>query len=366
MIKVLHANAGKSWSGIEKRILTIAKLSNPQKIKNYFAVRPDSPLANEAKKINIECHPISFRNKCDMKSVSDLRKILKREKFDIIHAHRSTDHWITVEAAKIFKLPPKIIRTRHTHIPIHKGLLNTLLYKKFTDKIITVAEITKNELVKNLRISQFKVVSIHSSIFLDDFYPNAGIKDIRSELGIDNKMQVIGAVGKISYHKNYPLLLKAYSIVREKIQNTKLMIVGKGPLEEEMKSLAKRLKIEKDVYFLGERRDIPEIMATLDVFVLTSLVEGSPASLKEAMVFGKPVIATSVGGIPEIVDNGVNGILVYPDSADSLAEEMIRVLEDEHLREKLGKNARKTILERFTPSILASKTEEVYLEVAGS
>ncbi|HIE43243.1 MAG TPA: glycosyltransferase family 1 protein [Candidatus Omnitrophica bacterium] len=364
MIRVLHTNAGRNWSGIEKRIFTIAHHLNSVGIKNSFAINEDSPLAVEAKRVNIECFPFSIRNKCDVGAIFQLKKILKKGDFNIIHTHRSTDHWIAVETVKFFKSPCRLIRTRHSHIPVNRNWINNLLYKKFTDKIVTVAEVSRQQLIEYNGIDASKIATVHSSVFLDQFHPDKKITGIRDELGLDKNTSIIGTVGKISLHKNYPLLLHAFKIVKRSIQNVKLIIVGKGPLENKMKLLSRELDVEEDTYFLGERKDIPQIMATLDVFVLASMVEGSPASLKEAMVSGKPVVATAVGGIPEIIEDGVSGILVPLGESARLASKIIRILKSQELAEKLGRGAQEVILKKFTPSVMISKMREVYLEVA--
>lgn len=366
MLKVLHTDAGENWSGIENRILIIAKHLNSKDLNISLAISPDNPLAQKAKPENIQCFDLPIRNKIDFRAILKLKNILLKHKFDILHVHRSTDHWIGVQAVKFFNLPVKIIRTRHNYTPIKPNLFNRLLYNKFTDKIITVAEIIKKDITENAYINPSKVVTIHSSIMIERFNDGINTSQIREELNISSDTLLVGMIGRIRDHKDYPNFLKACKIVRERIPSVKFLIAGEGPLEKKVKNLAKELGIAKDIFFLGEWEDIPEVLAGLDIFVLSSSVEGSPAVIKEAMVMGKPVVSTSVGGIPEIIEDGVDGILVLPSSPLALADGIILVLKDKELSEKLGRNAKKTILEKFTPSVLASKTKEVYLEVANS
>ncbi len=364
MLKILHTNAGDNWSGIENRILIIAKHLNSEDLKVSLAISPNNPLTAKAKQENIECFNLSIRNKIDFKAVLKLKNILLEHKFDILHVHRSTDHWIGVQAVKLFNLPVKIIRTRHNYTPINPNIFNRLLYNKFTDKIITVAEIIKKDITENAHINPSKVVAIHSSIMIERFNEGINAFQIRKELNISSDIPLVGMIGRIRDHKDYPNFLEACKLVKQTRPFVKFLIVGEGPLDNEIKNLAEELGIVQDIFFLGKREDVPEVLASLDVFVLSSSVEGSPAVIKEAMVMGKPVVATSVGGIPEIIEDGVNGILVYPHSPMKLADGIIRILMDKELSEKLGRNAKKTILENFTPSVLAYKTKDVYLGVA--
>jgi glycosyltransferase involved in cell wall biosynthesis len=225
-----------------------------------------------------------------------------------------------------------------------------------------VAEIIKKDITENAHINLSKVVTIHSSILIERFNEEVNASQIRKELNISSDTPLVGMIGRIRDHKDYPNFLGACKIVKERMPSVKFIIVGEGPKEKEVKNLAKELDIQ-DIFFLGKREDIPEILASLDVFVLSSSVEGSPAVIKEAMVMSKPVVSTSVGGIPEIIEDGVNGILVSPHSHIYIAQKILQVLQDKPLSEKLGRNAQKTILENFTPSVLAYKTKDVYLEV---
>lgn len=364
MLKVLHTNAGDNWSGIENRIFIVAKHLNSKDLKVSLAISPNNPLTTKAKQGNIECFNLSICNKIDFKAIFNLKSILLKHKFDILHVHRSTDHWIGVQAVKLFNLPVKIIRTRHNYTPINPNIFNRLLYNKFTDKIITVAEIIKKDITENAQINPSKVVTIHSSIMIERFNEGINASQVKEELNISSDTPLVGMIGRIREHKDYPNFLGACKLVKQAIPSVKFLIVGEGPLEKKIKNLAEELGIIQNIFFLGKREDIPEILASLDVFVLSSSVEGSPAVIKEAMVMSKPVVATSVGGIPEIIEDGINGILVSPHSPMYIAQRILQVLQDKTLSEKLGRNAKKTILENFTPSVLAYKTKDVYLEVA--
>jgi len=360
MLKILHTNAGKSWSGIEQRIFTIAKLLNGKDMKVSLAISPRSPLARKARENNLEVFPLDIKNQGDLKAILKLKDILNRNHFPILHAHRSTDHWLAAETIKFFHLPVKMIRTRHSFIPISNNLFNRLLYKKWTEKIVTVAEVVKQDLIKNNQIELSKITAIHSSLMLDRFSPSLNGQKIKASLNIKEGTLLVGMVGKLSKHKDYPNFLRASKVIQEEFPSTQFLIVGEGSEGKKLKTLAKELGVESSVSFLGYREDIPQILAALDVFVLSSEVEGSPAVIKEAMALGKPVVTTKVGGIPEIIEDGVSGILVPPHNPKLLAKGIRDILRNREKGEIMGEEASKIIREKFTPQKLASQTEEIY------
>ena len=360
MLKVLHTNAGQSWSGIEQRIFTIAKLLNSKDMKISLAISPRSPLVRKARENNLEVFPLNIRNKGDLKAVLKLKDILSRNHFSILHAHRSTDHWLAVETTKFFHLPVKIVRTRHSFIPISNNFFNRLLYKKWTKKIVTVAKIIKDDLMENNGIQPSKIVAIHSSLMLERFNFSTKGEKTRAGLKIKEGTLLVGMVGKLSKHKDYPNFLRAGKIIQAEIPAAQFLIVGEGPEEEKLKDLSKDLGIESSVSFLGYREDIPEILAALDVFVLSSELEGSPAVIKEAMALRKPVVATGVGGIPEIVEDGVTGFLVPSHNSELLAKGVLDIWRNREKGEMMGQKGKKMIDKRFTPERLASQTENLY------
>jgi glycosyltransferase involved in cell wall biosynthesis len=150
--------------------------------------------------------------------------------------------------------------------------------------------------------------------------------------------------------------------VRKDFPEAKFLWVGDGSHEKKAKDFVCEAGLRDSVAFLGRREDIPEILAALDVFVLSSRSEGSPAVLKEALLMEKPVVSTNVGAIPEIIKHGQNGVLVPPERPDKLAEGIIKVLRNPHSKE-MGKKGSVFIKEEFGEIVLAEKTKKVYLDL---
>ncbi len=360
-VRVLHTNAGKVWSGIEARILMIASYLHPQSACVGIACSPSSPLYKEAKKRDIPVFSWEINCRWDPYATLRLREIIGENQFHILHAHRSKDHWVDTLATRILPHPIKLIRTRHNLTPIPRNLFNHLLYHQWTDKIVAVAEVIREDLVFNFGLPPQKVNTIPSAVFTEKFFPQKG--NLREELNIPSSFKLVGMIGRIRKHKDYPNFIQASYLLKKEFPFVKFVIVGEGPLEREIKHLVKEKNLEKDFYFLGERKDIPNVLASLDVFVLSSSIEGSPAVIKEALAMEKGVVATKVGGIPEIIEDRKEGLLVESGDSLSLKEAILYLLKHPQKAREMGKRGREKVLKKFSPEELAFSTLKIYQQV---
>ncbi len=363
MQTVLHINAGEVWSGIEQRILTISKLLHNKEFNIILAVSPLSPLYKEAGSYNIPLLSLKVGKwKFNPAVIWKLAQFLKTHKVDILHTHRSSDHWIGVLAVRLFGLSGqcKIIRTRHNFTRIKNNRINNKLYMEWTDRIIAVAEVIKRQLVDENNISENKIITIHSSIDMGKFKGEFDGKKIRNEFGISTDTVVLGMIGRLREHKDYPNMLTTLKIIIEKFKNIKLLIVGDGILESQLKSMVQRMELSSYVIFAGKREDIPQILSGIDIFALSSSVEGSPAVIKEALIMGKPVVSTNVGGIPEIIQNGITGVLVPPHNPEALANDIFDVINNRNKFLEMARKGKQVIIDEFSETRLAELTAEVY------
>jgi len=184
-------------------------------------------------------------------------------------------------------------------------------------------------------------------------------KLFRAREGYDNNNLLFVSIARMSPQKDHFSLIQAFSLAVSHNNHLRILLVGDGPLRQELEARVRLMGLGDKVRFLGIRTDIAEILAAADVFVLSSLWEGNPLSVMEAMAAGKPVIATAVGGVPELVQDGINGILVPPGNVRALAEAMLKLADDD-LRERLGREAFKKSKECFDVSIMVRKYENLY------
>lgn len=186
---------------------------------------------------------------------------------------------------------------------------------------------------------------------------------IRAELGVGDDTIVVGTVANFRHQKNYPLLLATAKRVVDTHDNVVFVSVGQGPLEDEMRRLHGELQLGDSFRFLGFRADATDVMAAFDIFCLSSRHEGLPVALMEAMTLGRPVVATAVGGVPEMISDGSEGRVVRPDSEPALAGALEELIEDPAFREACGRQAHRTAALRFSAAAATAIVEDVYRSV---
>lgn len=301
--------------------------------------------------------------------VFQLAAIIKKQHIDIIHCQRHKCTVYGTLAAWIAGRHVRVVTTVHgqnrTRTLIRK-LLNWTLFKRIS-RIIGVSVAVRDDILKTNWISHpDKVVAVYNGIDIEQFSTsNLTRQEAQSRIGLaDKDAFVFGTVGRLTKVKGQNILLKAYARVHEKYSNSRLILAGNGPLETELRELATKLRVQNSVIFLGQRIDVPEVLWTYDAFVLPSLSEGLCLALLEAMASGIPVIASKVGGIPEILNSPDLGIMVSPSSVEDFALAMERLYGmDKTKRDEIGKALRDRVLDKFTKEKMVSKTTEEYIDV---
>ncbi len=297
------------------------------------------------------------------------KELIEKEKIDILHVHTSPEHWIGAIASSLSGHSVALIRTRHIVVPVKNNYLNRYLFTKKTDKIITVAETIKKNYFNNGRYDSSKIFTIHDGIDIERFKPiDRGMK-IREEFGIAPDAYLIGKIARFAKVKGHEYFFKAMSIVSKEFPNVMALLVGSGGVKshaeemERIKRLVRECGLDKIVLFAGFRKDIPEILSSIDLFVLSSIgSEGSSRGTLEAMAMGKPVVATRVGVLPELVEEGVTGYVVPPKDPDPMAGAIIKMIKDREKAREMGRRGREIVLKNFTEDIMLEKTEKLYYE----
>jgi glycosyltransferase involved in cell wall biosynthesis len=229
-----------------------------------------------------------------------------------------------------------------------------------TDRMVALTEGEKNDYIAFSICDPDKIVTIHSGVEIDRcMTAEVDIEDKKKSLGLDPKGLVVGTVGWLLPIKGPMHLLNAMARVWQSHPETSLVFVGKGDLEKELREEALRMEASGRVSFLGWRDDIPEIMQILDIFVLPSLNEGMGRVLVEAMAAGKPVVASRVGGIPDLVKHGQNGLLVEPGDVTGLSLAIRKLLIDKKMQDEMGMKGR-TMAQNFGVEKMVEKIDALY------
>jgi glycosyltransferase involved in cell wall biosynthesis len=307
----------------------------------------------------------------DARAMLALWCLFRRERPALVHTHTSKAGVVGRLAALLARVPV-VIHTPHGHIfygyygTVASAIIRLLerLLAKITDRIVTLTDRGAQEHVRYGIAGAEKFATIHSGIDLAHFRSvqvDPAVK--RKELGLPPEGLIVGTVGRLVPIKGLEWLLKAASRVLAEFPQACFVIIGDGPMLGELMQLTSKLGIGLRMVFVGAREDVPECLAALDLFVLPSLNEGMGRVLLEAMAVGCPVVATRVGGIPDIVADGTTGLLVPPRDDRALAEAILTLLRDRSRRAAYGEAARRHVDGRFDVETMVRNIERLYDEV---
>lgn len=289
----------------------------------------------------------------DLLALFRLTRFIKRGKYTIVHTHSSKAGILGRWAAKLAGVPI-IIHTIHGwgHTPQQHALVQKfyIWLEKLTLPISTrLIVVSPRDIEKGITASigtSDNYTVIRSGIELDRFgHSQRAATEIRFELGIPLNVPVIGTVTRLSPQKAPLDFIRAASYINQKIPNCYFVIVGDGPLRPEVEQLATKLNIANRLILTGLRRDVPELMSIFDVFALSSLWEGLPRVLPQAMATGLPIVATAIDGNTEAVVDGENGFLTPPAKPKALAKSLIKLLNNPQLAQQMGQAGKKRALE---------------------
>lgn len=294
--------------------------------------------------------------------------LFRREKFDIVHTHTAKAGALGRLAAKLAGVP-RVIHMSHGHnfygyFGAFGSALVTLVERfcsKFTDKIIALTELEKQDLIKFKVCEPEKITIVNSGLELD-YYRNVtvDIVSIKQLLKIEPYLNLVGMISRLEPVKGAEYIVSAAKIVIEKFVNVRFLIAGEGSLREKMESEARDFGIYDKFIFLGWREDVREILSVLDVLVQPSLNEAVGRILIEAGACGIPVVAAKVGGIPEIIKDNETGILVPPKDVDNLAKGILLLLADKEKRIAMGKKAKAWVDEKFSAEKMVRDISDLY------
>lgn len=370
-VKILHI-VRPAKGGMKNHLLELLANANEARFL-HMVVCPQGEMADSLKMRNIKTFivPISgeFLPYKDFMVLRQVIALLRSIKPDIVHVHSSKAGFIGRLAA-IIAGSPIIVMTVHgsifqgTHYFKESicGLMEFFL-SGFTHKIITVSEELHKEIVHRVKVNPNKVVTIYNGIKTKVNESNKNKTWLYRELGIPETKKIVGTVARLAPQKGIAYFIRAAELVLKEIKNVSFVVIGDGPLREGLERLSAGLGLKGSVYFTGERQDVRSIMLHLDVFVLASLTEGLPLTILEAMEAGCPLVATKVGGIPEVIEHGKNGLLVKPKDIFALAEAIKIILSDSTKSKAMGNWGRELVLEGFVIDKMVESTEKLYQEL---
>lgn len=352
-IRVCHVSLGLNTGGLERLLVDFARFHDPEQTEMQFvALRDVGQPAVEIRECGSVVHELQARGG-RFNSIRRLAKLFREIQPDIVHTHNAYPHFHATLAARWAGVPG-VVHTRHGQRYGESWRLRWefRLASRFADQIVAVSEDAARLSRLQDRIPGDKIHCIWN-----------GIDTARFSYRGPADSPVAISVARLSYEKDFPTLLRAVRIALALVPNFKLRIVGDGGERHRLEQLAAELQLGSAVEFLGERRDIPELLSQAGFFVTSSLTEGISLTLLEAAAVGLPILATRVGGNPEIVIDGVTGRLVPSACPERLATGIVELCRLQPMWRDMGQQGRQRVLEHFDARQMIGHYELLYADL---
>jgi glycosyltransferase involved in cell wall biosynthesis len=328
-------------------------------------IDPTGPLLTQLHDAGVPVLQLQRRRRLDLGAWRPLIELLRREQVDILHSHLfGANVWggILGRLARV----PVVIAHEHSWTfegrPLRRFLDRELIARTST-VVAAVSTEDKEKMIEVERIPPDKIRVLPNGI--PPLSARAG-HDLRDELGIPAEAPLVGSVGELHPQKAFDVLIGAVAELRQRVPAAQLVIAGGGNDRPRLEEVIRRRGLAGAAHLLGRRDDVPDVLAALDVAVCCSDREGSPLSVMEYMAAGLPIVATRIGGIPDLIDDGVHGLLVPPRNEHALSSALERVLTDDRLRSRLGDAARERQEREFRLEDAIRRVEALYEELAAA
>jgi len=368
-IKVLHMIAHLHTGGTERQLAQLVKYMNEgDEFLPIVCTFRDGEIRKDIEDAGVRVVIIPKRGRIDPGLIFRLVRFLKAESPQVLNTWLFTANTWGRIAGILAHIPVIVGAERRAQFG-KRGFFSRKINKiltHITDIMAVNAHSIKDYLVNIEGINPDKVVVVRNWFDFEKFdeaLRRANVSQMRKEFGIGEGDIVVCTVARLAEQKDHATLLKAARIVLDRESRVKFLLVGDGPLREELEALRKSLHLENGVIFAGRREDIPEILAACDIVALSSIREGLPNALIEGMAAGKPIVATNIDGNVELVKDGENGFIVPPKEPQLFAEALLKLVQDEGLRGRMGQAARKFVEENFDRQKAIERLLEVYREL---
>jgi glycosyltransferase involved in cell wall biosynthesis len=381
-IKVLHVITRLIVGGAQENTIDICNYLPADRFEIDLVTGPQiGPEGKVVSDVNQEKIKVTTINELvreispikDLVALVKLYLFIKKGKYDVVHLHSSKAGTLGRVAARMAGTPAVVLTTYGWSFNACEPGFKRSFYiyeekftAKITDKIIVESDLDSQTGLENRIGWPEKYRTIRSAIKIEEF--SDVVVDVRQkiiELGLQPDMRVVGCVSRMSEQKGPHNFVRMAAEVLKENPNVNFIYIGDGPLKESTAALISELGIRDKVVLAGLRKDVPELLKIFDLFVLLSQWEGIPRVFPQAMAAGVPIVATNVGGAPELIKDGVNGYLVPFGDYKTPAKIVLNLLKDENLRKNIGKEGRKSIFPRFTMDFMIEEVEKLYLEILG-
>ncbi len=366
MMKVMFLETSLRIGGTESVVTQLIERFDPKKVRPVLCCFYEPGILGERLiKKGFKVYHGLAKNRADLGLGLRLFRLLREEKIDVLFIINQplTQFWGTA-CAMFAQVPVRITAIRSTGKinRIRRRLwINDFTFPWIT-RVTALSGMHKSYLVKEEHIDPRKIEIIPNGVDLARFSRNGTPASFKTSLGLPENSPVVGIVAMLRPEKAHDVFLKAAQKVLSKVPEAHFLIVGEGPERPGLEALAKELKIDSQVHMIGARNDVPDLLKLFDIGVLSSnpVVETLSNAVLEYMAAAKPVVATRVGSLPEQVDEGKTGFLVESGNPETLADKMIRLLQDPALAKQMGEAGRKRVEKHFTLEQMVNQTEALF------
>lgn len=368
----MHLIATNFYGGPEKQILEHLKRLNAEKytavLASFCEKNGENELLDRAKSADIKTCEIRMTHALDFRALMILLKKLKRENIDLLCVHGYKSVIMGWYARKKLGIPVLVFSRGYT-AEDRKVAFYEWLERQFLSKLDGIISVSKGQQKKlhAFGVKARKEWIVYNAVEIPEQSLNdlsqSSRNDVCSRLGVSPEKKLVVTAGRLSMEKGHRYLVEAIAKMGDKAKGINFVFCGSGPEQESLQEQSRKLGVGDKCYFVGFRRDIPDIFRVMDLFVLPSLTEGLPNVILEAFACKKPVISTCVGGVPELVTNDKNGLLIEACNPGALAIAMEKCIQSEELLHDLGESGFQTVREDFTFARQSKLTEQIYAEL---
>jgi glycosyltransferase involved in cell wall biosynthesis len=360
----LHIDTARTWRGGQNQVLLTVNGLREIGQRAALVAHPDGELRKRAAE-GLELVPLAPKAEMDLTAAWRLNRVIKRLKPDVIHAHDA--HGVAMASLALSlgakDVEPPLVVSRRVDFHLRHNSFSRWKHRQ-VDCFIAASEAIRQMLVAD-GVPAERTVTVHEGIDVDHARATPAV-NIHEAFFLPHNAPVVGNVAALVPHKGQRHLIEAAHIVVQRLPDARFVILGEGELREPLERLVREYHLEKHVLLPGFRTDVLGCIKSFDLFVMSSVTEGLGTSLLDAMACSRPIVATRAGGIPEVVDDGVTGVLVPARDHQAMADAIVALLEDRPRRTAMGDAGLARVNAGFTVEKMIAGTAAVYARVAGT
>src|SRR5829696_1209173 len=359
----LHVDTARTWRGGQNQVLLTVNGLREIGQRAALVAHPDGELRRRARE-GLELIPIAPRTEVDLTAAWRLGRVVRKLRPDVVHAH--DPHGIAMAALALSFAggapAPVLVASRRVDFHLKGNSLSRWKYRQ-VDCFIAASEAIRQMLVAD-GIPPSRTVTVHEGIDVEHVEAVERV-NVHETFWLPHHAPIVGNVAALVPHKGQRYLVDAAHLVVQEVPDARFVILGEGELRDALERQVREHHLEKHVLLPGFRTDVVGCIKGFDLFAMSSVTEGLGTSLLDAMACSRAIVATRAGGIPEVVEDGLNGCLVPPRDARALADAIVRALSDRELRRRMGDAGFARVNQRFTVERMVAETASVYGHVAG-